>query len=113
MVFLDLSAAFDSIDHSTLLCCLQMVWSWGLCFKWFPSYVRECYQLKKNSYSLSNLCKLLLGVFNLLLGALESEVDTDAGGEAGISQSLYRHKKEHMTNIYLKDSDEEAIVDLL
>ena len=33
--------------------------------------------------------------------------------EAGISQSESRHKKGHMTNIYLIDSDEEAIVDFV
>ena len=36
-------------------------------------------------------------------------MDTGAGGETGISQS--RHKKGHLTNIYLTDSDEEPIVD--
>ena len=35
---------------------------------------------------------------------------TEAGGEAETSQSGY--KKGHMTNIYLTDSDEEAIADL-
>ena len=39
----------------------------------------------------------------------KSDTETEAGGEAGISQSPY--KKEHMTDIYLTDSDEEAIVD--
>ena len=31
--------------------------------------------------------------------------------EAGTSQSHSRHKKGHMTNIYLVDSDEEDIVE--
>ena len=35
----------------------------------------------------------------------------EGGGEAGTSQSHSRQKKGHMTNIYLTDSDEEAIVD--
>ena len=30
----------------------------------------------------------------------DSEMDTEAGGEEGISQSQSRHKKGHMTNIY-------------
>ena len=37
----------------------------------------------------------------------------DPGGEAGTSQSHLRQKKGHMTNIYLTDSDEEAIVDFV
>ena len=39
-------------------------------------------------------------------------MDTQDGGEAGTSQSLSRRKKGHMMNIYITDSDEEAIVDL-
>ena len=42
-----------------------------------------------------------------------TEMDTEAAGEAGTSQSQSRHKKEHMINIYLMDSDEEAIVDFV
>ena len=41
----------------------------------------------------------------------DSEMDTEGGGEAKTSHSQYRHKKGYMTNIYLTDSDEEAIVD--
>ena len=33
----------------------------------------------------------------------DSEMDTDAGGEVGTSQSQSRRKKGHMTNIYLTD----------
>ena len=40
-----------------------------------------------------------------------SDTETEAGGEAGTSQSCY--KKVHMTNIYLTVSDEEAIVDFV
>ena len=41
---------------------------------------------------------------------IETEMDTEARGERGTSQSHSRHKKGHMTNIYLMDSDEEVIV---
>ena len=41
-----------------------------------------------------------------------SDTETEAvGGEAGPSQS--RYKKQHMTNVYLTDSDEKAIVDFV
>ena len=41
----------------------------------------------------------------------KKDTETEAGGEVGGSQSQY--KKGHMTNIYLTDSDEEAIVDFV
>ena len=63
LVLLDLSAAFDTIDHSTLLDCLQ---SWfGMCgsvFKWFSSYLTDRFQSIKIGSTLSNGCKLLFGV---------------------------------------------------
>ena len=43
----------------------------------------------------------------------DTEMDTEDGREAGTSQMKSRHKKGHMTNIYLTDSDEEAIVDFV
>ena len=39
----------------------------------------------------------------------ETEMDTEAGGEAGTSQLLSRHKKGHMINFYLTDSNEEIV----
>ena len=43
----------------------------------------------------------------------QSEMDIEGRGEAGTSQFQYRCKKGQMTNIYLTDSDEEAIVDFI
>ena len=63
LVLLDLSAAFDTIDHSTCLSCLQ---DWfgvgGSALKWFSSYLTERYQAVKIGYTLSDLQKLLFGV---------------------------------------------------
>ena len=63
LVLLDLSAAFDMIDHSTLLSCLP---DWfivgGLALKWLSSYLTECYQSVKIGSTLPNLPKLLFGV---------------------------------------------------
>ena len=63
LVLLDLSAAFDTIDHSTLLGCLQ---SWfGVCgsaLNWFTSYLADRVQSVKIGSVLSNTCKLLYGV---------------------------------------------------
>ena len=44
----------------------------------------------------------------------ESEIDTEDGGEARVSTECQsRHKKGHMMNICLTDSDEEVIVDFV
>ena len=63
LILLDLLAAFDTIDHSTLLHCLQ---TWfgigGSVLKWFTSYLSEHYQSIKIGSTLSDLCKLLFGV---------------------------------------------------
>ena len=63
LVLLDLSAAFDTIDHSTLLGCLQ---NWfgvgGSVLKWFTTYLMDRYQSVKIGSTLSDVCKLLFGV---------------------------------------------------
>ena len=64
MVLLDLTAAFDIIDHSTLLSCLQ-TW-FGIADSvlecWFSSYLQERYQSVKIGSTFSKTCKLLFGV---------------------------------------------------
>ena len=63
LVLLDLSTAFDTIDHSTLLSCLH---DWfgigGSALKWFSSYLIERYQTVKIGYILSDLQNLLFVV---------------------------------------------------
>ena len=59
LVLLDLSAAFDTIDHSTLLgCLLDWFGVGGSALKWFSSYLTERYQSVKIGSTLSNLQKL-------------------------------------------------------
>ena len=41
----------------------------------------------------------------------EMDICTEAGGEVGTSQSQSKHKKGHMTHIYLMELDEEGILD--
>ena len=58
LVLLDLSAAFDMIDHSTLLgCLLDWFGVGGSALKWFSSYLTERYQCVKIGSTLSNLKK--------------------------------------------------------
>ena len=60
LVLLDLSAAFDTIDHSTLLgCLLDWFGVGGSALKWFSSYLTERYQSLKIGSTLSDLqnCK--------------------------------------------------------
>ena len=40
-------------------------------------------------------------------------MNTEGGGQMGTSQWQTRRRKGHMTNIYLTDSDEEAILDFV
>ena len=46
-------------------------------------------------------------------GKSDTEMDTEAGEEMGTSQTHSTHKKEHMTNIYLMDTDDEATLDFM
>ena len=43
----------------------------------------------------------------------DTKIEREGGGEAGTVQSQSRHKKGDMTNIYVTDSDEEAIVNFV
>ena len=63
LVILDLSAAFDTIDHSTVLSCLLDWFSVGnSILKWFSSYLTEDFQSVKIDSTLSNLQKMLFGM---------------------------------------------------
>ena len=63
LVLLDLSAAFNTIDHATLLSCLQ-IWFGvgGSVLKWFTSYLTDRYQSIKIGSTLSDVCKLLYSI---------------------------------------------------
>ena len=58
LVLLDLSAAFDMIDRSTLRgCLLDWYGVGGSALKWFSPYLTECYQSVKIGSALSDLQK--------------------------------------------------------
>ena len=62
LVLLDLSAAFHTINHDTLLSCLSARFGFGSALKWFRSYLQDRFQSVKISSSLLNLFKLKVGV---------------------------------------------------
>ena len=96
LVLLDLLAAFDTIDHSTLLSCLL---DWfgvgGSALKWFSSYLTEHFQSVKIGSTLSDLQKLLFGVpQGSVLGPLPfclhtSPLSTLIGKHIGVNFHFY------------------------
>ena len=89
-VILNLSAAFDTVDHSSLLSCLLDWFSvGGSALKWFSSYLTVLYQSVKISCTLSDLQKLLFGIpqgsdlcpllFSLYTSPLSTLISTHKG----------------------------------
>jgi hypothetical protein len=63
LVFLDLSAAFDTIDHSVLLSCLECRFGLnGVVLDWFRSYLSNRKQSVRISGKSSTPSPLLFGV---------------------------------------------------
>ena len=96
LVLLDLSAAFDTIDHSTLLSCLL---DWfcvgGSALTWLSSYLTEHFQAVKIGSTLSDLQKLLFGVPQgsvlgpLLFSLYTSPLSTLIGKHKGVKFHFY------------------------
>ena len=61
-VFLDLSKAFDTLDHSRLLAKLKSYGVKGLAFNWFTDYLFQRFQVVKLGQELSTPCPLMCGV---------------------------------------------------
>lgn len=63
LILLDLSAAFDTIDHHVLLTRLHDIFGvGGVCLKWFASYLRDRYQSVNVSSEFSPRAHLEFGV---------------------------------------------------
>ena len=96
LVLLDLSAAFDTIDHSTLLSCLlEWFGVGGSALKWFSSNLTERFQSVKIGSTLSDLQKLLFGIPQgsvlgpLLFSLYTSPLSTLIGKHKGIKFHFY------------------------
>ena len=109
LVLLDLSAAFDTNDHSTLLSCLQDWFSvGGSTLKWFSSYLTEHSQSVKIGSTLSDLQKLLFSMPQgfvlgpLLFSPSISPLSTLIGKHNGVNFHLYANNTQlyvHMSHI--------------
>ena len=86
LVLLDLSAAFDTIHHDTLLSCLSARFGFaGSALKWFRSYLQDHFQSVKIGSSLSNLFKLMFAVLQgSVLGPLLFSIYTTPLGHQKI-----------------------------
>ena len=63
LVLLDLSAAFDTIDHDTLLTCLLTRFDFtGTVLRWFTTNLLDCFQHVKISSVISKFFKPNFGV---------------------------------------------------
>ena len=61
-IFLDLSKAFDTIDHKILLKKLKMYGIRGTALKWFSSFLSRVTQFVSLGYVISNLSHIKCGV---------------------------------------------------
>ena len=118
LVLLDLSGAFDTIDHSTLLSCLLDWFSvGGSALKWFSFYLTERYQSVKIGSTLSDLQKLLFGVPQgsvlgpLLFSLYTSPLSTLIGKHKGINFHFYANNTQLF--VHLSDMNASAAFDKL
>ena len=96
LVLLDLSAAFDTIDHSTLLSCLlDSFCVGGSALTWLSSYLTEHFQSVKIGSTLSDLQEFLFGVPQgsvlgpLLFSLYTSPLSTLIGKHKGVKFHFY------------------------
>ena len=62
LVLLDLSAAFDTVDHTLLLACMKRVGVIDVAHQWFESYLSSRTQTVCLSQTKSDTLELLQGV---------------------------------------------------
>jgi hypothetical protein len=61
-IFCDLRKAFDTVNHSILLCKLHKIGIRGVALEWFKNYLSGCKQFVSLNDKCSTLLEILLGV---------------------------------------------------
>ena len=118
LVLLDLLAAFDTIDHTTPLSCLLVLFGvGGSALKWFSSYLTERFQSVKIGSTLSDLQRLLFGVPQgsvvgpLLFSLYTSPLNTLIGKHKGVKCHFYANDSQ--LYVYLLHMNASAACDKL
>ena len=103
LVLLDLSAAFDTIDHKSLLLSLEKHCGiTGTVLKWFASYLSDRLQAVKVGNAISDFIKLIFGVpQGSVLGPILFTLLTAPLGAIIKLHGLLRHFYADDTQLYI------------
>ena len=111
LVLLDLSAAFNTINHDTPLSCLSARFGFArAALKWFGSHLQDRFQSVKIGFSLSNFFKLTIGVpQGSVLGPLLFSLYTRPLGQVirkytGVKYHIYAADTQLFIHLYPDDS---------
>ena len=114
LVLLNVSAAFDTIDHDTLLTCLSIRFGFaGTVLRWFTTYLLDHFQSVKIGSVISKCCKSNFGVpqssvlgpllFSLYTPPLSQAIATLVVLQFSVSQFVFQefHKaSKYQTNVW-------------